>query len=52
MNTKYVLKLANPQAADRPVWGWPPGWLIIITPNYHPFSVRLITELTARSSTC
>jgi hypothetical protein len=29
-NTKYALKVANPQAADRPAGGWPPKARIIM----------------------
>jgi hypothetical protein len=30
--TKYILRAANPWAADRPAWGWPPEERIDMTP--------------------
>jgi hypothetical protein len=30
-NTKYALRVANPQAAVKPVRGWPPKGRIITT---------------------
>jgi hypothetical protein len=42
--------MANPRAADRPAGGWPPEGQIVMTPylppNYYPFSVPLLMELT------
>jgi hypothetical protein len=42
--------VANPQAADKPAWGWPPEWRIVMTPkrpsNHYPFCVCLIMAST------
>jgi hypothetical protein len=31
-NTNYALRAVRPQAADRPVGGWPPAGRIVMTP--------------------
>jgi hypothetical protein len=45
-NTKYILRVANPRAADRPVGGMPPEGRIVMTRqrplNYYLLSVCLI----------
>jgi hypothetical protein len=45
-NTKYALRVANPNVADRLARGWPPkGWIVMTTKqpsNYYPFSICLI----------
>jgi hypothetical protein len=44
------MRAANPMEADWPAGGWPPKGRIVMTPllppNYYPFSVPLIMELT------